>query len=57
MAEHDVEANHGSTVSLWFTGQEQVISIRGGYIPKLLSQREMFWVDNTIQYNVPLGSQ
>ena len=51
MAKHYLEAEHGSASSLRFVGLEQVTTTRGGNLPKLLSQREMFWIYelNTMQ--------
>lgn len=51
MAKHYLEAQHGSASSLRFVGVEQVTTTRGGNVPKVLSQREMFWIYelNTMQ--------
>ena len=45
MAKHYLEAQHGSPSSLRFVGLEQVaLTTRGGNLPKMLSQREMYWI-------------
>lgn len=47
MAKHYLEVKHSPASSLRFVSLEQIPSIRGGNLPKMLSQREMFWNDRT----------
>lgn len=45
MAKHYLEAKHGPLFSLHFVSLEQITSIKGGNLPKMLSQQGMFWID------------